>query len=195
MAFAPAPLPASLSLRSAKTPHSCRPGFKLVTQPESLSIPLTRPFAPATMLGLATLALRVWASSNGRPLHSGPFILRDKKSRPPRVRFVCPRRARLRAFDSPFQDYASKLADWRSPGDAPLANFKSRRSSPLFGLTADPHPPSPTRAVSPNAPLHSRLLKFPSERRRDARLSRFMPAPGPGMNRASRAAPRLWLIK
>jgi hypothetical protein len=37
------------------------------------------------MLGLAALALRVWASTNGRPLHSGPFILRDKRSRPPRV--------------------------------------------------------------------------------------------------------------
>ena len=67
---------------SAKPPHSCRPRFELVTQPEGLSVPLTRPFAPATMLGLAALALRVWASSNGRPLHSGPFILRDKTSRP-----------------------------------------------------------------------------------------------------------------
>jgi hypothetical protein len=75
---------------STKPPHSCRPGFELVTQPESLSVPLTRPFAPATMLGLAALALRVWASSNGRPLHSGPFRLRDKRSRPPRARFLYP---------------------------------------------------------------------------------------------------------
>ena len=82
--------PPFLSLRSAKPPHSGHPGFELVTQPESLSVPLTRPFAPATMLGLAALALCVWASSNGRPLHSGPFRLRDKGSRPPRSRFLYP---------------------------------------------------------------------------------------------------------
>ena len=81
-AFAPAPLPASLSLRSAKPPHSCRPGFELVTQPENRCVPLTRPHAPATMLGIATLALRVWASATGRPLHFAAFILRDKDSRP-----------------------------------------------------------------------------------------------------------------
>jgi hypothetical protein len=80
--FAPAPCPASLPLRTAKPPHSCRPRFEPVPQPESRSIPLTRPFAPATMLGLAAFALRVWASSNGRPLHSAAFRLRDKGSRP-----------------------------------------------------------------------------------------------------------------
>jgi hypothetical protein len=32
------------------------------------------------MLGVAALALRVWAYATGRPLHSGPFILRDKGS-------------------------------------------------------------------------------------------------------------------
>ena len=70
MAFAPAARPASLPLRSAKPPHSCRPRFQLVPQPENPSVSLTRPFAPATMLGLAPLALRVWAYANGRPLHS-----------------------------------------------------------------------------------------------------------------------------
>ncbi len=42
------------------------------------------------MLGLAPLALCVWASSNGRPLHSGPFSLRDKTSRPPRAGLYAP---------------------------------------------------------------------------------------------------------
>ena len=65
-AFTSAPLPTSLSLRSAKPPPTCRPGFELVPQPESLSVPLLRPFAPATMLGVAPLALRVWAYANGR---------------------------------------------------------------------------------------------------------------------------------
>jgi len=65
-----------------KLPHSPRPLFQLVPQPESPSVPLSRPFAPAAMLGLAALALRVWTSANGRPLHSRPFRLRDKTSRP-----------------------------------------------------------------------------------------------------------------
>jgi hypothetical protein len=121
-----------------KTAALMPPQLRLVTQPESLSVPLracfkkrifgqpppngsagaspyrgvcgrarilpsrgvkkmrflkhalTRPFAPATMLGLAPLALRVWASTNGRPLHSGPFSLRDKESRPPRPHFISP---------------------------------------------------------------------------------------------------------
>jgi hypothetical protein len=37
------------------------------------------------MLGFVALALRVWASANGRPLHSWPFRLRDKGARPPRT--------------------------------------------------------------------------------------------------------------
>src|ERR1039457_3361639 len=89
-AFALTPSHASLPLRSAKPPPSWRPRFQLVPQPEYPSIPLSRPLAPATMLGLAPLALRVSASTNGRPLHSGPFRLRDKKSRPPRVPLFAP---------------------------------------------------------------------------------------------------------
>jgi hypothetical protein len=77
-AFAPAPRPFSLPLRSAKPPHSGRSRFELVPQPENPSVPLTRPFAPATMVGLAPLALRVWAYANGRPLHSGPFRPREQ---------------------------------------------------------------------------------------------------------------------
>ena len=67
-AFAPAPRPASLPLRSAKPPHSGRPRFQLVPQPENPSVALSRPFVPvpAVMLGLAPLALRVWAYANGR---------------------------------------------------------------------------------------------------------------------------------
>ena len=71
-------------------PHSGRPRFQLVTQPENPSVSLTRPFAPATMLGLAPLALRVWAYANGRPLHSGPSRLRDKKPRPRVPPFFAP---------------------------------------------------------------------------------------------------------
>ena len=93
------------------------------------------------------------------------------------------------SFRFPLKDYASKLTDLRSPVGAPLANFKSRRSTPLFGLSADPRPISPTRAASPNAPFHSRLRKFPSEPV-DARQSCFMPTLAPGMNHASRAASR-----
>jgi hypothetical protein len=54
-----------------------------------------------------------------------------------------------------------------------LGNFKSRHSTPLFGLSADPRPIFPTRAASPNAPLCLRLQKFPSEPV-DARPSWFM---------------------
>ena len=34
------------------------------------------------MLGIAALALRVWVSATGRPLHFAAFSLRDKDSRP-----------------------------------------------------------------------------------------------------------------
>jgi hypothetical protein len=149
-AFAPAPRPASLPLRSAKPPHSCRPGFQLVPPPENLSVPLPRSFAPATMLGLAPLALRVWASTNGRPLHSGPFRLRDKKSRPPRVPLFAPFPAlspRLAGFGFPLKDYPPPLklqedrlppnpARLGSPVEAPLLNFQIRCSTPLFVLSA-----------------------------------------------------------
>jgi len=43
------------------------------------------------------------------------------------------------SFRFPLKDYASKLADLRSPFDAPLLNFQIRRSTPLFGPSA-PHP-------------------------------------------------------
>jgi hypothetical protein len=102
----------------------------------------------------------------------------------------CPTPSRKTAsFRFPLKDYASKLTDLRSPVGAPLANFQIRRFTPLFGLAAFPRPISPTRAASPNAPLHSRLQKFPSEPV-DAPPSCFMPALGPGMNPASRAVPR-----
>jgi hypothetical protein len=94
------------------------------------------------------------------------------------------------SFRFPLKDYASKLTDLRSPSvGAPLANFQSRRSIPLFGQSADPRPIFPTRAASPNAPFYSRLQKFPSEPV-DARRSGFMLAHEPRMNPASRAAPR-----
>ncbi len=60
------------------------------------------------MLGLAP---RAWAYANGRPLHSGPFGLRDKRSRPPRVPFhpVGPALSpRLAGFGFPLKDYAAK---------------------------------------------------------------------------------------
>jgi hypothetical protein len=47
------------------------------------------------------------------------------------------------SFRFPLKDYASKLADLRSPDGAPLMNFQIRRSTPLFGLAADPRPISP----------------------------------------------------
>ena len=98
-----------------KLPHSPRPQLQLVPQPENPSAPLSRPFAPVTMLGLAALALRVWASANGRPLHSGPFRLRDKTSRPrvPRL-FIPASPPYSRLFSSPFlrtpSPYRSLLA-------------------------------------------------------------------------------------
>ena len=49
--------------------------------------------------------------ANGRPLHSGPFWLRDKKSRPPRAPFspLCPALSpRLAGFGFPLKDYAAK---------------------------------------------------------------------------------------
>jgi len=91
---AASPRPESDGFCSGFAPQNRRthaaPVSSLSLSLESLSVPLTRPFAPATMLGLAPLALRVWASTNGRPLNSGPFRLRDKKSRPPRVPFFAP---------------------------------------------------------------------------------------------------------
>jgi hypothetical protein len=138
-AFAPTSLPASLSLRSAKPPHSCRPGFELVSQPESLSVLLTRPFAPATMLGLAPLALRVWAYANGRPLHSGPFKLRDKTSRPPRVPFF-----------APLPRPVAKTCRLWLPLER-LSSFAILRRSNFGGqeATVDRLPPNPARLGSP----------------------------------------------
>ena len=124
-AFAPSALLLRASLNSAKLAHSHRPRFQLVPQPETPSAPLARPLAPATMLGLATLALRVWAYAHGRPLHSGPFRLRDKKSRPPRAPFWphCPSLSpRLAGFGFPLKDYAAKPARLGSPTGAPLMN-------------------------------------------------------------------------
>ncbi len=48
-----------------------------------------------------------------------------------------------------------------SPSRFPQADQSG--SPPLFGLPADPRPISPTRAVSPNAPFHSRILRFTSD--------------------------------
>ena len=110
-AVSPRPEPGGFRSGSAKPPHSRRPGFELVPQPESLSVPLTRPFALATMLGFAALALRVWASTNGRPLNSGPFRLRDTRSRPRVSPFSphCPALSpRLADFGFPLKDYAAK---------------------------------------------------------------------------------------
>jgi len=73
---------------STKPPHSGRRAFQLVPQPENPFVSLSPPFAPATMLGLAALALRVWTSANGRPLHSRRCRLRDEPSRPHACR-VC----------------------------------------------------------------------------------------------------------
>ena len=75
------------------------------------------------------------------------------------------------------------LPRWRS-----LGNFQNRRSTPLFGLSAfrDPFPHAggqPKRSI----PLTASEI---SKRAGDARQSCFMPALGPGMNHASRAAPR-----
>jgi hypothetical protein len=60
---------------------------------EGLSVPLSRPVAPATMLGLASLALRVWTSATGRTLHSGPFAWETRQRDPA---------SRLVMFSSPF---------------------------------------------------------------------------------------------
>jgi hypothetical protein len=49
----------------------------------------------------------------------------------------------------PLKDYASKLTDLRSPVGVPLANFQSRRFTPLFGLSADPQPISPHAGGQP----------------------------------------------
>ena len=125
-AFTPATLLLCMGMDSAKLAHSHRPRFQLITQPENPSAPLSRPFAPAAMLGLAPFALRVWAYANGRPLHSGPFSLRDKTSRPPRVPLFAPLPTPSRktaSFRFPLKDYASKLADLRSPVKVPLMNF------------------------------------------------------------------------
>jgi hypothetical protein len=120
------------------------------------------------MLGLAPLALRVWASSNGRPLHSRAFHSERQDFATPRPGLRVPV-ARDCQVSIPLFKTTPRNSQTGTPlGGAPLANFKSRRSSPLFGLTADPRPTFPTRAVRPNAPLHSRLLKFLSERRRYA---------------------------
>ena len=78
------------------------------------------------MLGLVALALRVWASANGRTLHSRPFRLRDKASRPRVSLGMSPSLSPSRktaSFRFPLKDYASKLTDLRSPGGAPLMNF------------------------------------------------------------------------
>jgi len=78
------------------------------------------------MLGLVALALRVWASINGRPLHSGRFRLRDKTLRPRVSPCMSPLPTPSRktaSFRFPLKDYASKLADLRSPVEAPLMNF------------------------------------------------------------------------
>jgi hypothetical protein len=83
--------------------------------------------------------------------------------------YICPQchtpSRKTVSFRFPLKDYASKLTDLRSPLWRSLGNFKSRRSISLFGLSANPRPISPTRAASPNAPFHYRLLEFPSEPR------------------------------
>jgi hypothetical protein len=60
----------------------------------------------------------------------------------------------------------------------------------LIGVAAQGHLLFNDDTHSPNASFHSRLRKFPNEPGHYARLSCFMPTPGPGMNHASRAAPR-----
>ena len=62
-------------LCSAKLAHSRRARFQLVTRTENLSVPLTRPFAPATMLKSrcsrsARLGLRTWATAPLRAFQS-----------------------------------------------------------------------------------------------------------------------------
>jgi hypothetical protein len=140
----------------AKLPPCQRSRFQLVTQPENPSVPLSRPFAPATMLGLATLALCVWAYANGQPLHSGPFSLRDKTSRP-RAAHCDPRCpttvAKTRRLWLPLVETTPpNTARLGSPNEAPLLNFQIRRSTPLFGPSAPR--PFPLRG-RPAQTLHS----------------------------------------
>jgi hypothetical protein len=71
-AFASAPHPAALPLRSAKPPPSCRPGFQLVPQPESHCASLLRPRAPAA---LPTSSLRSRCASS--PAHRANAPLRS----------------------------------------------------------------------------------------------------------------------
>jgi hypothetical protein len=63
------------------------------------------------MFGLAPLALCECASTNGQSLRSGPYSLRDKRSKPPRVPFWphCPALSpSLADFGFPLKDYAAK---------------------------------------------------------------------------------------
>jgi hypothetical protein len=75
-AFAPTPRPASLPLRSAKPPHSCRPGFELVPQPGK---PLRSAYSPicsgydarSRSARTARLGLRKWATAPLRAFQAG----------------------------------------------------------------------------------------------------------------------------
>ena len=114
------------------TSHEARqPRRSAIWAGESHTHQATAPVSPGRQKSeyahvFAPLALHVWAYANGRLLHSGHFRLRDKTSRPPRVPLFAPLPTPSRktaSFRFPLKDYASKLADLRSPVGAPLMNF------------------------------------------------------------------------
>jgi len=94
-------------------------------------------------------------------------------------------------FGFPLKDYAAKPARLRSPVEAPLLNFQSRRSTPLFVPSA-PRPCPLRGRTAQTLPFRSRLWKFTTEPGNpdNARPSWLMPTLEPGINHASRAAPR-----
>ena len=139
-AFASAPLPASLSLRSAKTAALMPPRFQPVPPPENPSVPLSRPYAPGTVLGLAMLALRVWAYANGRPLHSRAFPAERQDIAPPACPLFSPSPRPVaktcRLWLPLVETTPPNPARLGSPVEAPLMNFQIRRFTLLFGLSA-----------------------------------------------------------
>ncbi len=94
------------------------------------------------------------------------------------------------SFRFPLKDYASKLTDLRSPVGALLEISKA--AAPLRFLVSPLRDPFPYAGGQPKRSIPLTALEIHKRAANPdyARQSCFMPAPGPGMKPASRAAPR-----
>jgi hypothetical protein len=94
------------------------------------------------------------------------------------------------SFRFPLKDYASKLTDLRSPVGALLEISKA--AAPLRFLVSPLRDPFPYAGGQPKRSISLTALEIHKRAGNPgyARLPWFMPARQPGMNHASRAAPR-----